>query len=77
MDGSRRVMIATVDASVAAAAGRAPKGTGVQSKDRTLIKVFDLEKQDWKSFKSDSILELWLPASKLKKKSISKRRAAS
>ena len=80
-DGCRRVMLATVDVSVAASAGHAPKGTGVASDDSTWIRVFDLEKQDWRSFKSDSILELWLPATRIKKpaskKTVSKKRAAS
>lgn len=54
-DGTERVMKCTLNLSKVPTE-KHPKGTGYYDNTKT-IRVFDLEKEDWRSFRIDSIKE--------------------
>lgn len=55
-DGSERKMLCTLSESEIPSE-KMPKGTGKAKSDEALA-VFDVENQEWRSFRFDSILEL-------------------
>jgi hypothetical protein len=55
-DGTERKMICTLSESQIPAE-KMPKGTG-KAKSSDALAVFDVENQEWRSFRYDSILEL-------------------
>ena len=55
-DGSKRVMLCTKQPSMIPA-GNEPKGTGAPENDST-VRVFDLEKEAWRSFRVDSVTNI-------------------
>ena len=56
-DGSERVMVCTL-ADDLIPEEKMPKGTGKTAKPDHIVSVFDLEKEDWRSFDFNSVTNI-------------------